>query len=394
MLDPGKQLECDVAAAFAAAGMFVVRNAELEEEESGRQITDVDVWAWEMSPAEVRCWIAQCTTDDSEPYKKAIHTMGMVHYVEHVHGDAVKVTGLHVTPRQIDLPNCPPDLKLLTGVTANNRADRLQSVLHFDIQAWQDWRIAFKVDVLMRQVLQKASGQGPCCHKANEIARRIASQTLWLESPLVREGHLLECHQEEPQLYRKVAEEIRSSSSPDWFAPAAQAAAYVQFKNRMLVALCVAQEACRQLAEGPPKSPLAIRVASRQAFPDAVSLLVDMGPVGAAKFPVFLQAFLLRWGGFIWEKRRKDDIASIGQEQGVTAAEVGQWLEVYSKLFSADGDPFQLWFNNNRQLKGYPPICKGLGVRTRQALYQLPWIGEWSEWLRHLEEFLKNGGDD
>lgn len=252
------------------------------------------------------------------------------------------------------------------------------------------WRYSFWIQRRLLQALG-AGIEAEVCPETARVARtyqKLINDAVFFEPDVrSRVSVLMDAHWAHPRLARAVAAEtagigvnLHDPPATQVFSSAlyygrhfpVQACLYLEQRARLSI-LKSAVDYIIARAEGvlPQKvvKILGFEVEFEQwalydAFRRVVQRLEEAS--GYRRYPLFWQAFLWTWGGFILTDRRDAEYLQLSTETGVPVDEIDTALALWDELFPMDGGWFAQPTGDTRlQLKLMPAALRGIGAYRR-----------------------------
>ena len=254
------------------------------------------------------------------------------------------------------------------------------------------WRHSFLVQRRLLRSISLAVKQG-LCPKSGSAAKdyfKLINDAIFFEPDVrSRVNALLDSHFKHPRLAKSAAAEIagvkadfenppdtkqfRSALYDGVYYPV-QACMYLSHRAKLAITKsCVDYIVADEMGILPNKK---IQIFNRVLDPDRV--LHDAFKSITAKlresenyqvYPIFWQAFLWRWGGFVLMDRIDDEYEAMSGETGLPVDEIDGAINLWNELF-----PGADWFvtpnkDCRKMLKLMPACIRGLGANTRLTQY-------------------------
>ena len=380
----GKELEDFVAALLQCTGHFVEKNIQ------ERDVLELDVAATRYDKAVPKDWVFE-VKGDKWGFSEIFKLLGHMTYLQMEAGAFVTTAPPHDRDIAFYCDRCDSvNIKLLVVDDFETAADRFDSAGfgRADDLLREIWRYSFWVERCLIQHLRDSARASPTALAPREALRYyglINSGVFFTRNPTERVNKLYQAYQDHPVLTLGAAREMAgeafdactSGQSPligeALFKnehPLLQACMYLEHRARLAILKGAVDYLCQE--EG-------------QEEPDKDNPMIDLSLVGLPSsflqalskmrgqpyfwlYPVFWQAFLWGWGGFILNDREGQEFKEMSLQTGLPTEHIPAALEAFDLLFPLPGG--RLWLTSTNQasyrfVRMVPGPFRGIGAFQR-----------------------------
>ncbi len=438
--EKGKALEQQVAALFDSNAYFVERGAEMAGEDD-QTMTDVDVWAIKLIPPSKEKWfIIGCKDVRKKKYGAVFHLLGVREFIRNLfpYPTGLELHAVHVTSKRFDDVKPVPGSTVVDNIGSDNVENRICEELGDDnvvlplSSVLDHWQAVYKIEDQLLGVFDEYKQDDNCpretdglrpieckacgisCGKkyrvrARDLSRFIGRDAHWL-LPQERNFFLLELHRVDSRLTKHVETEVQRELHQRFGQiPRGErfefsrretdldlllhwgGAAYLQTRSKIMSVLALAQDALELVrgCEITPKLPSRAFMEARVDRYYGIARRLSENPGLACKFPVFIQTWIMSWGGFFWKSHLEEEFAVIADDIDDDPENIPIYLELFEELFKSETPSFK-WIDDSRLLSDtlelflIPNALMGLGIKRRKMAYPDKLQREFpTDWEKH-----------
>ena len=403
--------------------------------EDDQTMTDVDVWAIKLIPPNKEKWfIIGCKDVRKTKYGAVFHLLGVREFIRNLfpYPTGLELHAVHVTSKRFDDVKPVPGSTIVDNIGSDNVENRICEELGDDnvvlpsSPVLDHWQSVYRIEDQLLGVFDEYKQDNNCprdtdglrpieckacgisCGKkyrvtARDLRRFIGRDAHWLV-PEERNFFLLELHRVDPRLTKHVETEVRrefrqrfgqippeerfefSRRETDLdFLLHWEGVAYLQTRSKIMSVLALAQDALELVREREiaPKFPFyessgrvgaIVGVSYSSDRYDGIARRLSENPELACKLPVFIQTWIMSWGGFFWKSHLEEEFVVIADDIGDDPENIPIYLELFEELFKSERTSFK-WIDDSRffsdtlELFLIPNALMGLGIKRRKMVY-------------------------
>lgn len=376
----GDDLEWSVAAALQASGYYIEKN--VTDEFGGTQYLELDVVATKYEEQQRDTVLIEVKSGTDWSFPQLFQLRGWMEYLGIEKG--VFFTSRCSAARRDVYAEVANRIGIQLAVCDDTRNPHVEQALDsaggliaYDNDEHDFWRFAYWAERNLMKLIKERHDSQPSdvTSQAKDYRKLVNDRIFFTSDDLARANGLYGAYFQFPHLSRAAAATYLGASPSDLEVRTAynnalkngahalvQACLYLEHRARLSILRAAVDYAC--FAENRNKG-WSLAFASLPANFAAVTEDLRQDPY-APLYPYFWQVFFWAWGAFIVLPKKDAEYAALSEQTGIPPEHIDDALAIYQKLFTTEGDWWQLRGGDELlTLKLVPPSVYGMGAIHR-----------------------------